>query len=191
MRFACLTSSLGGRERVNNIKCTTRHVKLSEKPQYEALSYMWGPKNYRNIKINGMVFVVRQNLFGALHALRLEEDTRTLWIDAICINQDDISECNHQVVQMGMIYKNAVRCVAWLGYPEDDDDSLLNVAIAFFRGARKAARIYPRIFFSNSPSKWDIRDLKGLLHFCRMPYWGVSCGLTDTVIFTDADCAID
>jgi hypothetical protein len=95
-------------ELINDIKCTTRHVKLSEKPQYKALSYTWGSKNYRNIKINGTVFAVRQNLFGALHALRLEQDTRTLWIDAICINQDDIPERNHQVAQMGMIYKNAV-----------------------------------------------------------------------------------
>jgi hypothetical protein len=97
------------------IKCITRHVKLSEKPQYEALSYMWGPKEHRQIEIDGAIVEVRHDLWDALLELRPQKDTRTLWIDAICINQDDISERNHQVTQMGTMYKNAVRCVAWLG----------------------------------------------------------------------------
>jgi hypothetical protein len=170
------------------IKCTMRHVRLSEEPQYEALSYMWGPKNYRKIEVNGAVFAVRQNLQNALLELRLEKNTRTLWIDAICINQDDISERNHQVTQMGMIYKNAVRCVAWLGH----SDSLLNDAFAFLVEAedtRTASFAYHRLFYCNLLSEWDIHLLRGLLSLCLRPYWEVSYRLTGAVIFsfTDAD----
>jgi len=163
------------------IKCTTRHVKLSEKPQYEALSYMWGPKEHRQIEINGTVVEVRQNLGDALLELRLEKDTRTLWIDAICINQDDVSERNHQVTQMGTIYKNAVRCVAWLGL----SDSLLKDAFTFLVEAEDtgtASNTYDRLFFYNSPSQWDIHVLKGLVSLCLKPYWGVSYSLTATAV---------
>jgi hypothetical protein len=117
------------------IKCTMRHVKLSENPQYEALSYMWGPKEHSQIEIDGVVVEVRRNLWNALLELRHEQDARTLWIDAICINQDDISERNHQVTQMGTIYKNSVRCVAWLG----PSDSLLNDAFPFMVEAEDTA----------------------------------------------------
>jgi hypothetical protein len=38
-----------------------------------------------------------------------------MWIDAICINQDDIRERGHQVQQMGDIYSQAERVLFWLG----------------------------------------------------------------------------
>ena len=43
----------------------------------------------------------------------------TLWIDAVCINQNDISERNHQVLLMGDIYRGATTVLSWLGsHPE-------------------------------------------------------------------------
>lgn len=135
------------------IKCTTRHVKLSENPQYEALSYMWGPKEHRQIEIDEAVVEVRQNLWDALLELRLEKDIRTLWIDAICINQDDISERNHQVTQMGTIYKNSVRCVAWLGL---SDRSSLDDALSFLVEAEDtgtATITYHHLFSYKFPSE--------------------------------------
>jgi hypothetical protein len=35
--------SLQPRSSGATIRCTINHVKLSSKPRYEALSYMWGP----------------------------------------------------------------------------------------------------------------------------------------------------
>ncbi|KAF7870193.1 uncharacterized protein EAF02_009383 [Botrytis sinoallii] len=47
---------------------------------------------------------------------RLKITERTLfWIDAICINQDDLDERSQQVLLMGSIYKNASRVTVWLG----------------------------------------------------------------------------
>jgi hypothetical protein len=138
---------------------------------------MWAPKEHRQIEIDGVVVEVRWNLWNALLELRHEQDARTLWIDAICINQDDISERNHQVTQMGTIYKNSVRCVAWLG----PSDSLLNDAFTFMVEAEDTATAsisYNRLFCGNSPSEWDIHLLRGLLSLCLRPYWEVSYGLT-------------
>jgi hypothetical protein len=44
-----------------------------------------------------------------------------LWVDAICINQEDTNEKNHQVQLMGDVYAQAICVIAWLG--EDDDST--------------------------------------------------------------------
>ncbi len=98
------------------IKCTMKHAKFSEKPTYEALSYVWGPENVIHpIVINGYNVYVRQNMWLAMQHLRSDTEVRVLWIDATCINQQNIHERNHQVTQMGMIYHQATKVIIWLG----------------------------------------------------------------------------
>jgi Heterokaryon incompatibility protein (HET) len=58
---------------------------------------------------------VRQNLEGSLRHLRYTHTTRTLWIDAVCINQSDVSERNKQVALMKDIFRLAERVTVWLG----------------------------------------------------------------------------
>lgn len=55
------------------------------------------------------------NLVRALRHLRYADRPRTLWIDAICINQYDKTERGRHVARMGSIYALAPRVVAWLG----------------------------------------------------------------------------
>ncbi|KAG4425042.1 hypothetical protein IFR04_001812 [Cadophora malorum] len=64
-------------------------------------------------------FSVRENLWQALFHLRVKDSNRVLWIDAICINQADEGERNHQVMQTGQSFSRASRVLAWLGldYP--------------------------------------------------------------------------
>lgn len=86
------------------------------KSTYEALSYTWGdPSPVFTIQINGDRLPVAHNLFFALQYLRHETDPRDLWIDAICINQQDLKERSEQVVHMLQIYKNASRVIVSLG----------------------------------------------------------------------------
>ncbi|KAH8762828.1 heterokaryon incompatibility protein-domain-containing protein [Hyaloscypha finlandica] len=115
IRLLCLEPRSSG----DKIECTIKHVKFSDSPVYEALSYMWGPQNVlQYIVVSGNNILVRENLWSALQHLRLESENRVLWIDAMCINQQNIHERNHQVAQMRMIYKQARRVVVWLG-PSD------------------------------------------------------------------------
>lgn len=119
----------------NEIICDLITTPLPQSPSYEALSYTWGsPENKRTIKLNGKPFQVTQNLFGALKHLRqrtviLHNKPRTfphtermLWIDAICINQDDLDERNFQVRLMWHIYSVAGQVMVWLGEEGDDSD---------------------------------------------------------------------
>jgi Heterokaryon incompatibility protein (HET) len=84
--------------------------------KYVALSYTWGSK-FRpcNIVVNGIETEVTSNVYLALQDLRFKEDSRLLWIDALCINQSDEKEKSYQVQQMGLIYKNAEKVIIWLG----------------------------------------------------------------------------
>ncbi|KAK4072005.1 hypothetical protein Trihar35433_4069 [Trichoderma harzianum] len=98
-------------------------VKLSDEPSFEALSYCWGDATDKLlIFCDEVPFPVTKNLESALRHLRQTEGERTLWIDAICINQDNIPERNHQVSIMKDIYRKARHVVVWLGSAEEDSD---------------------------------------------------------------------
>ncbi|SPO00271.1 related to heterokaryon incompatibility protein [Cephalotrichum gorgonifer] len=109
-------------------------------PAYEALSYVWGSAADHQFALvanagahsnsvsgphNGpppdfLPLRITRNLAEALTSLRLPDEARTLWIDAICINQEDKAERNHQVLRMAALYTMARRVLIWLG-PESPD----------------------------------------------------------------------
>ncbi|KAG8164356.1 hypothetical protein KVR01_006274 [Diaporthe batatas] len=98
-------------------------------PHYEALSYAWGFTESRNVIYvqcpdgDHRKILVTENLALALRDLRFTAARRRLWIDAICINQEDIKERSAQVQIMTSIYRLAHKVVVWLG-PASDSSSL-------------------------------------------------------------------
>jgi hypothetical protein len=64
---------------------------------------------------------VRENLWWALYYLQDQETEKVLWIDALCIDQNNKEERNHQVRLMGQIYAGAWRAIAWLGREDQED----------------------------------------------------------------------
>jgi hypothetical protein len=92
---------------------------------YEALSYAWGDTaKTKQILLNNRRFLVTENLFIALQHLRLEDEDRILWIDAICIDQTQNLERNHQIMHMASIYREAETVLFWLG-PSTPSQNLL------------------------------------------------------------------
>lgn len=101
----------------------------TDTPVFVALSYVWGsPNNMSTAQVlvqteTGTTATshvsVGQNLATALQHLRLASAARTVWADAICINQEDLAERSRQVLLMGDIYRLASGVVAFLG-PEAD-----------------------------------------------------------------------
>ncbi|KAJ4289863.1 hypothetical protein N0V90_011196 [Kalmusia sp. IMI 367209] len=90
--------------------------------QFDALSYCWGdPKCTHIIVCNDIDLPINGNLYQALRALRNPgHQSRYLWVDAICINQDDEIEKSHQVFHMLQIYQLANKVIAWLGAANDN-----------------------------------------------------------------------
>ena len=94
---------------------------------YDALSYTWGSTvKEAKITVNGSTMHITSNLHMALQHLRFKEEDRLLWIDAICIDQNNIAERRHQVQQMGDIYKEAERVVIWLREGTRESDLLMD-----------------------------------------------------------------
>ncbi|KAL3301107.1 het-6-heterokaryon incompatibility protein [Colletotrichum asianum] len=107
-----------GNDRIN---CQLRTVNLSERPRYHALSYVWGDyTNSQLAKVNGAPFLITYNLYEALKTFRdlprdgLLSAPFSLWVDAICLNQNDTSEKNHQIPRIKDIYSAANRVIIWL-----------------------------------------------------------------------------
>ncbi|KAL6702445.1 hypothetical protein ACN47E_001857 [Coniothyrium glycines] len=125
-------------QRDEPLVCRLRHVQVDSPGQtatasaeYEALSYCWGDADdtldiqlrFPNSAQNSCdskdhttrVFRITRNLEHALRALRLANTERSLWVDALCINQGDVTEKKFQVSMMNVIYATSKRVVVWLG----------------------------------------------------------------------------
>ncbi|KAH8716724.1 heterokaryon incompatibility protein-domain-containing protein, partial [Phaeosphaeriaceae sp. PMI808] len=92
---------------------------LSNWPEYKALSYVWGSSEMTStIHVNNIQCQATTNLVSALRHIREKQTTIILWVDALCINQEDTNERNQQVQMMARIYKSAQEVIAWLGKSE-------------------------------------------------------------------------
>ncbi|TVY15183.1 Heterokaryon incompatibility protein 6, OR allele [Lachnellula arida] len=100
---------------------------LGDRP-YEALSWHWGeekPRSTIKIQDNGVLFLfaVKPTLESALRRLRRPDTSRLLWIDTICIDQENLPEKSSQIQMMTEIYQEAHSVRVWLG--EEGNDSAL------------------------------------------------------------------
>ena len=93
------------------------HTVLHEnRAKYDALSYVWGDKSDPvNIICDEYPLSVTKNLHTALVQLRRDRVYTPIWIDAVCINQEDLDERARQVRLMRQIYGNAETVYVWLG----------------------------------------------------------------------------
>ncbi|KAI0443054.1 heterokaryon incompatibility protein-domain-containing protein [Xylaria telfairii] len=99
-------------------------------PAYEALSYFWGSKTLmggvRIVEAIDSELQVTRNLDVALRHLRYTDRPRFLWVDAICIDQQNNVEKGPQVAMMCEIYRLASRVVVWLGPEENHSDRAMS-----------------------------------------------------------------
>lgn len=102
------------------IHCQIREMNVDNHNSYEAVSYCWGnPDDLLEIDCNGKRLKIPSNLGAALRVLRLEDRSRYLWADAICINQSDPLDKAKQVPLMRSIYSRSQRTLIWLGTISD------------------------------------------------------------------------
>lgn len=92
-----------------------RRAATQKDPEFTALSYRWKEEDAEAITCNGVDFFVPRNVLAALVDIRSTSACRRLWIDAICINQNDDQEKRHQIPRMGEIYSRATCTIIWLG----------------------------------------------------------------------------
>jgi hypothetical protein len=110
------------------ISCVLEIASLRDSPCYTALSYCWGDSsNKKTIFVNTSVIETTDNLASALRYIRkhlasnsLIDDLPQLFrIDAICIDQNNLEERNHQIKLMQTVYASAANVLSWLGCGDD------------------------------------------------------------------------
>jgi Heterokaryon incompatibility protein (HET) len=69
--------------------------------------------------LNGRTFYVSKSVHDILRQGRGVFSSRLIWVDSVCINQEDPKEKSHQVRKMQVIYAKATRVTVCLGDSPD------------------------------------------------------------------------
>jgi prepilin-type processing-associated H-X9-DG protein len=123
---------------------------------YVALSYCWGDaSNPVTIKVNNRPLAVTQNLYLALLRIRKEWAPVDLWVDAICINQEDMIERSHQVMMMKDIYQRAHSTIVWLGEAAQHSSMAFGLIKAWANGANDLDMFVKECPFAFKKQMWQ------------------------------------
>ena len=152
------------------IECELYSCELDNTLPYEALSYVWGDSHItRVISLQGSTFRVVENLYNALRRLRQRRTNRILWVDAICINQNDIVERNNQVRRMGDIYAKAESVVIYLGEATKATDQSMDYLMQIEE--RGISQIPPTVKLSEVTGREDDLRLEGFRDILSRPWF--------------------
>lgn len=142
----------------NDIYCELFESNVSD-IAFIALSYSWGGQSLdKHITIttsdSEKELGITSNLFDALWHLRHPSEQVVLWADAICINQDNVLERNHQVRMIANIYRGADRLIIWLGKDDESTTVAINLIkmLAPYAAERASTAIVTRRIL---PGEWQ------------------------------------
>jgi hypothetical protein len=152
------------------IRCGLITLSLANNPRYEALSYAWGViDSYNLITVDGCPMRIRENLETALRHLRYEQRDRILWVDALCINQEDDEERSQQVSHMSLIYSKAMSTVIYLGDLDSDTDRAFD-ALEMFSQDRHLPEL--PIWKADDPGRIEWAGVLVIERILLFPWWG-------------------
>jgi Heterokaryon incompatibility protein (HET) len=151
---------------------------------YIALSYAWGNGNGNlPICVGDTIVRISINLEAALQELRDEQDDLMLWVDQLCINQEDEEEKGQQVKEMKNIYAQATHVITWIGVAADNSDLILAHLNSIGERAPESTETLDKssfqyminsTFASILPALADLQNLEavsiGFRQFCQQPY---------------------
>ena len=134
--------------RDDTLRCWMSYISLQDPDAtpYECISYCWGGlQDSENIAIlpetsfsafgpslpteSAHMLPITKNLYTALQYLRANGEERVLWVDALCINQRNLSERGAQVAMMRQIFAKSTNTVIWVGESDQETADLLRAAV--------------------------------------------------------------
>jgi hypothetical protein len=159
-------------QRRDPVRCQLQTVDLlqSEPWFYDALSYTWGlpTPTRRKVFIDGTAVFYRENLWRFLVERRHLKRPLYLWIDAICINQQNNHERTDQVAKMREIYATANEVSVWLGQEDADSDTAMKFLVTVLESSSMSNDIFHAQYSTPRHSKhWT-----AVLALLSRPYWG-------------------
>ena len=158
------------------IVCSLRQVKLKTLRTYETISYCWGDSEDQcTITVNGHSISVTANAGAALRRVRRPHASRVVWIDAVCINQQDREERGHQVAIMGDVYRHGSCNLIFLS-EENHERAISDIKVLFDEVTADSEGFPPwrnkagDLQFSDTPIN-AAYDTKSLVAFYRAPWF--------------------
>ncbi|KAI9860938.1 MAG: hypothetical protein M1813_005617 [Trichoglossum hirsutum] len=135
----------------SRLEGTLIEYSLEDDIEYECLSYTWGaPIFSHNIFLEGRPLPITASLDLALRNSRRAAETNLLWVDAICINQEDLEERSQQVQQMQTIFSGAKHVIAYLGKEMDGSQHIPDICRTILEGAIRWRQTNP---ITDAPSE--------------------------------------
>lgn len=118
-RLACLTAP---EHHDYPVHLTLETYKHTDCPEFETVSYTWGGEDGDHVPSQPVfvgpywdVIFQTKNCWNMLRSIRPWRGVRMVWVDALCINQNNIQERGDQVAKMRQIYEECARVIVYLG----------------------------------------------------------------------------
>ncbi|PMD12162.1 HET-domain-containing protein, partial [Hyaloscypha hepaticicola] len=139
---------IGRKRPFQEMECQLVEIGLSESDEHEAVSYVWGdPARVQFILVDDRRLPITKSAYDILRRRWSTGRERLIWIDQVCINQDDDDEKAAQVQLMRRIYKGAKRVTAFLGHAQD---------------AHLVESLFAEFHFRKKGLRYSFEDLKKL-----------------------------
>lgn len=149
------------RKPLAELSCQLVRVDLDAAPTFEAISYTWGTsKPSIDLSVYCCRLGVTPEVYKMLRYRRSFLGEKLLWIDAVCINQQNNDEKSHRVGIMNDIFSRASRVVAWLGSPDEVPNaslagSMASQLIFLKHGPHYASEDFVRRFVLREDPAWS------------------------------------
>lgn len=136
------------------------HMRFDNAGAFRALSYVWGPeqpRHKRRILVTPQgVLRIKSTLGAALQRLRRKTKELVLWIDAICINQEDEDEKVKQISLLPQIFQRAICTLAVVATDDKNEQTvrtLLQIAAVQAYGS-DVSKWPKELGFSRTTETW-------------------------------------
>ncbi|RMZ18085.1 hypothetical protein D0860_00089 [Hortaea werneckii] len=183
------------------VKCSLSHANLGKepKPNYETISYAWGTsKERKTIVVDDFSLEVPVSAERAIRRMRLRDQSRVLWIDAVCVNQADTNEKNHQVGIMAEIYSNTLQGLIWLGEADDSTEKALeSIETAYADSCAEtnsSGDLYTKVVYGGSPGILQpvgfTPDFAALIQFFKLPWFRRRWVIQEALLAPSSQCII-
>ena len=160
------------------ISCRIITVELRFCPPYLAMSYTWATEDgdvsktqdahiYVGKKTEKTTFKVTKNCENALRQIRRVDVYEMVWIDSICIDQNRVSERNHQVSIMGQLYSRALSVEMCIYAPSRDHRSAMEL-LAHSQAGVPYLESLPQADFDQDPCIVQLKALFRMRYFSRV-----------------------
>ncbi|KAK5730216.1 hypothetical protein LTR15_000150 [Elasticomyces elasticus] len=163
----------------DQLACQLKVVSLNDAFEYTALSYTWSTEPPAHcIQVNGYSFWIRSTLYDFLQ-LTAKEPTRGrgMFIDAICISQEDMSERGSQVRLMGSVYRQASEVTVWFGLQQEFISDCVSSYGEMYPAVTDVSVVQSALLSESYTDDADTVYIEGLqywicLHLVTQAYWG-------------------